>query len=103
MTDLLQVKDLKVHFRVAEGLIKAVDGVSFRVPVGKTVALVSDDMWQAHRMLPLVREKLQAQYPDTTFIAETEFPMGSRLMDTDETVDMLEARGVDAVIVGNAS
>ncbi len=70
---------------------------------GKTVALVSDDMWQAHRMLPLVREKLQAQYPDTTFIPETEFPMGSRLMDTDETVDMLEARGVDAVIVGNAS
>ena len=70
---------------------------------GKTVALVSDDMWQAHRMLPLVREKLQARYPDTTFIAETEFPMGSRLMDTEETVDMLEARGVDAVIIGNAS
>jgi hypothetical protein len=70
---------------------------------GKTVALVSDDMWQAHRMLPLVREKLQAQYPDATFIPETEFPMGSREMDTEETVDMLEARGVDAVIVGNAS
>jgi hypothetical protein len=70
---------------------------------GKTVALLSDDMWQAHRMLPLVREKLQAQYPDATFIPETEFPMGSREMDTEECVDMLEARGVDAVIVGNAS
>jgi len=70
---------------------------------GKTVALVSDDMWQAHRMLPLLREKLQAQYPDATFIAETEFPMGTRQMDTEKTVDMLEARGVDAVIIGNAS
>ena len=70
---------------------------------GKTVALLSDDMWQAHRMLQLVREKMQALYPDTTFIAETEFPMGTRQMDTEETVDMLEARGVDAVIVGNAS
>ncbi len=70
---------------------------------GKTVALISDDMWQAHRMMPLVREKLQAQYPDATFIPETEFPMGSREMDTEEAVDMIEARGVDAVIVGNAS
>ena len=69
---------------------------------GKTVALVSDDMWQAHRMLPLVREKLQARFPDATFIPETEFPMGSRQMDTEEVVDMLVARGVDAVIVGNA-
>jgi len=70
---------------------------------GKTVALVSDDMWQAHRMLPLVREKMQARFPDATFIPETEFPMGSRQMDTEEVVDMLVARGVDAVIVGNAS
>jgi hypothetical protein len=60
-------------------------------------------MWQAHRMLPLVREKLQARFPDATFIPETEFPMGSRQMDTEEVVDMLVARGVDAVIVGNAS
>ena len=40
---------------------------------GKTVALLSDDMWQAHRMLPMIREKLQALYPDATFIPETEF------------------------------
>lgn len=70
---------------------------------GKTVALLSDDMWQAHRMLPMIREKLQSLYPDATFIPETEFPMGTRQMDTEETVDMLVERGVEAVIVGNAS
>ncbi len=70
---------------------------------GKTVALLSNDMWQAHRMLPLVREQLQTQFPDATFISETEFPMGTRQIDTEETVDMLVARGVNAVIVGNAS
>ena len=70
---------------------------------GKTVAFLSDDMWQAHRMLPLVREKLQEKYPDATFIPETEFPMGTQQIDSDETVDMIAARGVDAVIVGNAS
>ena len=70
---------------------------------GKTVAFLSDDMWQAHRMLPLVREKLQEKYPDAIFIPETEFPMGTQQIDSDETVDMIVARGADAVIVGNAS
>jgi peptide/nickel transport system ATP-binding protein len=40
--DLLQVNNLKVHFHVAEGIIKAVDGISFRVPKGGTVALVGE-------------------------------------------------------------
>ena len=70
---------------------------------GKTIALLSDDMWQAHRMLPMIREKLQAIYPDARFIPETEFPMGTRRIDTEETVDLLMEKGVDAVIVGNAS
>ncbi len=42
MTDLLQVKNLRVQFKVAEGTIKAVDGVSFRVPQRGTVALVGE-------------------------------------------------------------
>ena len=70
---------------------------------GKTVAFLSDDMWHAHRMLPLVREKLQEKYPDAIFIPETAFPMGTQQIDSDETVDMIAARGADAVIVGNAS
>ena len=42
MTDVLRVQDLRVHFLAPEGLIKAVDGVSFRIPEGKTVALVGE-------------------------------------------------------------
>jgi peptide/nickel transport system ATP-binding protein len=41
-SNVLRVRDLKVEFHVAEGVIKAVDGVSFRVPQGKTVALVGE-------------------------------------------------------------
>jgi len=42
MSNVLLVRDLKVEFRLAEGIVKAVDGVSFRVPEGKTVALVGE-------------------------------------------------------------
>ncbi len=42
MANVLRVRDLAVEFRVAEGLIRAVDGVSFTVPQGKTVALVGE-------------------------------------------------------------
>ena len=42
MKSLLEINDLKVHFKSNEGLIKAVDGVSFRIPKGGTVALVGE-------------------------------------------------------------
>lgn len=34
----------------------------------KNIALLSDDMWQAHRMLPVIREYLQAAFPDIEVI-----------------------------------
>jgi len=42
MPDLLNVNDLKVEFHATEGVVRAVNGVSFRVPAGKTVALVGE-------------------------------------------------------------
>ena len=42
MADLLSIRDLKVYLDVDAGVVKAVDGVSFRVPEGGTVALVGE-------------------------------------------------------------
>ena len=42
MANVLEVEDLKVHFDLPEGLLKAVDGVSFRIPEAKTLALVGE-------------------------------------------------------------
>ena len=39
---LLQVKDLKVHFPTDDGLVKAVDGLSFTVERGQTLGVVGE-------------------------------------------------------------
>lgn len=70
---------------------------------GRTVAFLSNDMWQAHRMLPALRDYLTAEIPGITTIPETDLPMGNVAIDREQTVDDLVARGVDAVVIGNAS
>src|SRR5690554_635847 len=39
---LLDVEDLKVHFHTRNGLVRAVDGVSFSVDQGKTLAIIGE-------------------------------------------------------------
>ena len=42
MTPLLEVRDLATHFHTRAGVVKAVDGVSFRVAAGEIVGLVGE-------------------------------------------------------------
>jgi peptide/nickel transport system ATP-binding protein len=39
---LLEVRDLKTHFRTDDGIVKAVDGVTFSVEKGKTLGIVGE-------------------------------------------------------------
>src|SRR5947208_2177788 len=39
---LLSVRNLATHFKTAEGVVKAVDGVSFDVPEGRVVGIVGE-------------------------------------------------------------
>ena len=42
MAPLLEVKDLKTYFHTAEGLVKAVDGISYQLEEGETLGLVGE-------------------------------------------------------------
>ena len=39
---LLEVKDLKTYFHTRDGIVRAVDGVSFNVEAGQTVGIVGE-------------------------------------------------------------
>ena len=42
MAALLEVEDLRVHFETEDGLVKAVDGISYTVDRGETLGIVGE-------------------------------------------------------------
>ena len=67
-TDLITINDLKVEFNLPEGIIKAVDGVSFRIPRGRTVALVGE----SGSGKSVISQAIMGILPKTARIAEGE-------------------------------
>lgn len=70
---------------------------------GKRIGFVSNEQWQAFRMLPLLKSMLEEDFPGIEVLPIDAFPQGNALIGTEETATLVKKSGVDAVIVGNAA
>ena len=70
---------------------------------GKRIGFVSNDQWQAFRMLPLLKSLLEADFPGIEVLPIDAFPQGNAVIGSEETAALVKASGVDAVIIGNAA
>ena len=70
---------------------------------GKRIGFVSNEQWQAYRMLPKLKALLEADFPGIEVLPIDAFPQGNALIATEETAAQVKQSGVDAVIIGNAA
>ena len=70
---------------------------------GKRIGFVSNEQWQAYRMLPMLKSMLEADFKGIQVLPIDAYPQGNALIGTDETAALVKQSGVDAVIVGNAA
>ncbi len=70
---------------------------------GKRIGFVSNEQWQAYRMLPRLKALLEADFPGVEVLPIDAFPQGNAVIGSEETAEMVKRREVDAVIIGNAA
>ena len=70
---------------------------------GKRVGFVSNEQWQAYRMLPRLKMLLERDFAGIEVLPIDAFPQGNALIGTEETAALVKRSGVDAVIIGNAA
>jgi hypothetical protein len=70
---------------------------------GARVGFVSNEQWQAYRMLPLLKDLLERDFAGIEVLPIDAFPQGNAVIGSEETAELVKRRGVDAVIIGNAA
>ncbi len=96
---------VKIEFHDPSGSLEVTTPHAARLATleGKRIGFVSNEQWQAYRMLPLLKELLEADFPGVQVLPLDTFPQGNTLIPTEETAALVKKSGVDAVIVGNAA
>ena len=70
---------------------------------GKRIGILTNDQWQAHRALPILKSMLEEDFPGIDVLPIDTFPQGNALLGTDAAIAQVRQSGVDAVIIGNAA
>jgi hypothetical protein len=70
---------------------------------GKRIGFVSNEQWQAFRMLPLLKSLFERDHAGIEMLPIDAFPQGNALIGSEDTAQRVKDSGVDAVIIGNAA
>ena len=96
---------VKLEFHDPSGALEVTQQHAPRLAslAGKRIGFISNEQWQAYRMLPLLKEMLVQDFPGVTVLPIDAYPQGNDLIGTEETAELVKKSRVDAVIVGNAA
>ena len=96
---------IRLEFHDPSGALEVRQPHAPRLPAlaGTRVGFVSNEQWQAYRMLPLLKSLLEADFPGIEVLPIDAFPQGNAVIGSEETAALVKARRVDAVIIGNAA
>jgi len=96
---------VKLEFHDPSGVLEVKQPHAPRLAslAGKRIGFVSNEQWQAYRMLPMLKEMLEQDFPGVTVLPIDTFPQGNALIGEEYTAALVKKSGVDAVIVGNAA
>jgi hypothetical protein len=96
---------VKLEFYDPSGTLEVTQPFAKRLDTleGKRIGIVTNDQWQAYRMMPKLKEMLEQDFKGVEVLPLDAYPTGNMLISTEETAKAIKASGVDAVIVGNAS
>jgi hypothetical protein len=70
---------------------------------GARIGFVSNEQWQAYRMLPMLKALLEADFPGIEVLPIDAFPQGNAVIGSEETAALVKQSGVHGVIIGNAA
>ena len=96
---------MRIEFHDPSGRLAASRPHAARVGTldGKTIGFLSNEQWQAHRMLPLIKSLIESDFPGARVLPIDAFPQGNAEIPKDATCAQVQEAEVDAVIIGNAS
>lgn len=96
---------MKLEFYDPSGTLEVTQPFAPRLKTleGKRIGIVTNDQWQAYRMMPQLKSMLEADFKGIEVLPVDAYPQGNLLIGTEETAKAVKKSGVDAVIIGNAS
>src|SRR5580704_6299641 len=96
---------VELEFYDPSGRLEITQHFAPRLPSlsAKRIGILSNDQWQAHRTLPMLKALMESDFPGIEVLPIDTFPQGEHAVGADSTIQQVKESGVDGMIIGNAA